>query len=99
MYAMSMFSVAFLVDLACGCVIIKWSNEMCLCMFSVTMLLPYFLCVMLYLLHFYVLIHLHLAFHLGTLDELCEGLYGGPNRMMEGLHKCCHLRYRQDGAS
>jgi len=40
-----------------------------------------------------------LASHLGTLDELREGLYGRPNRMMEGLHKCCHLRCRQDGAS
>jgi len=43
-------------------------------MFSVTTLLTYFLCVMLCLLHFYVFIHLHLASHLGTLDELREGL-------------------------
>ena len=72
---------------------------MCLSMFSVTMLLPCFLCVMLCLLHFYMFMHLHLASHLGTLDEPREGRDGGPIGMMEGLHKCCHLRCRQDGAS
>ena len=51
------------------------------------------------LLHFYVFIHLHLASHLGTLDEPREGHDGGPIGMMEGLHKCCHLRCRQDGVS
>ena len=68
-------------------------------MFSVTLLLPCFLCVMHSLLHFYMFMHLHLASHLGTLDEPREGHDGGPNRMMEGLNKCCHLRCRQDGAS
>jgi hypothetical protein len=81
MYAMSnMFSVAFLVDLACGCVIIKLSNEMCLSVFSVTMILPCFLCVMLCLLHFHVFMHLHLACHLGMLDEPREGRDGGSSR-------------------
>jgi len=94
-----MFSVAFLVYLACGCVIIKLSNEMCLSMFSVTMLSPCFLCVMLCLLHFYIFMHLHLASHLGTLDEPREGHDGGPIGMMDGLHKCCELGCRQDGAS
>ena len=79
--------------------IIKLSNEMCLSVFSVTMLLPCFLCVMLCLLHFYVFIHLHLASHFGTLDEPREGHDGGPIGMMEELHKCCELRCRQDEAS
>ena len=72
---------------------------MCLSMFSVTMLLPCFLCVMLFLLHFYVFMHLHLASHLGTLDERHEGHDGGPIGMMERLHKCCEFGCRQDGAS
>jgi len=59
-----------------GCVIFKLNNEMCLSVFSVTMLLPCFLCVMLCLLHFYVFMHLHLACHLGTLDEPREGRDG-----------------------
>ena len=62
---------------------------MCLSMFSVTLLLPCFLCVMLYLLHFYVFIHLHLASHLGTLDELREGLYGGPIGMKTHMKRSC----------
>jgi len=72
---------------------------MCLSMFTGTMLVPCFLCVMLFLLHFYVFIHLHLASHLGTLDKPCEGRDGGPIWMMEGLHKCSDLRWNQDGAS
>ena len=72
---------------------------MCLSMFSVTMLLPSFLCVMLCLLYFYVFIHLHLASHLGTLDKQREGHDGGPIWALEGLNKCCHLRCHQDGAS
>ena len=52
------------------------------------------LCVMLCLLHFNVFIHLHLASHLGTLDEPREGRDGGPIWAMEGLHKCCQLRCR-----
>ena len=65
----------------------------------VTMLLPCFLFVMLCLLHFYTFMHLHVASHVGTLDEPREGRDGGPIGMMEGLRKCCHLRCRQDGAS
>ena len=42
---------------------------------------------------------LALASHLGTLGEPCEGRDGGPIGMMEGLHKYCDLRCRQDGAS
>jgi len=68
-------------------------------MFSVTLLLPCFLCVMHCLLHFYMFIHLHLASHLGMLNEPREGHDGRPIGMMEGLHKCCELGYRQDGAS
>ena len=40
-------------------------------------------------------IHLHLASHLGMLDEPREGHDGGPIVMMEGLHKCCELGCRQ----
>jgi len=47
----------------------------------------------------HVFMHLHLACHLGTLDEPREGHDGGPIGMMEGLHKCCELGCRQDGAS
>jgi len=66
-------------------------------MFSVTLLLPCFLCLMHSLLHLYMFIHLHLASHLGTLDEPREGR--APIGMMEGLHRCCELGCRQDGAS
>jgi hypothetical protein len=47
----------------------------------------------------HVFMHLHLACHLGTLDEPREGHDGGPIGMMGGLHKCCELGCRQDGAS
>jgi len=51
---------------------------------------------------------LHLASHLGTLDEPCEGHYvesntktvlGGPILKVEGLSKCCDLRCHRDGAT
>jgi len=61
-------------------------------MFSGTMLLPCFLCVMDCLLHSHVFIHLPHASHLGTLDEPREGHDGGPIGMMEGLDKYCDLR-------
>ena len=49
------------------------------------------------LLHFHVFIHMHLASHLGTLDEPREGCdvepnskiwFGGATPKMEGLSKC-----------
>ena len=59
---------------------LRLSNDMCLSMFSVTMLLPCFLCVMLCPLHFHVFMHLHLACHIGTLDDSREGRDGGSSR-------------------
>ena len=70
-------------------------SDICMCLCCLLCVLH----VLHYLFHFYVFIHLHPASHLGTLDEPREGNDGGPNRMMEGLNKCCHLRCRQDGAS
>jgi len=76
------------------------SNMKHICMCRVTW---YLSCLLLYMIHclfhFYMFIHLHLASHLGTLDKPCEGCDDGDTGMMEGLHKCCHLRCRQDGAS
>ena len=52
--------------------------------------------------------HLHLASHLGALDESREGhnvesnskmVFGGPLPKVEGLSKCCDLRCPQDGAT
>jgi hypothetical protein len=46
---------------------------------------------------FFIFIHLHLAYHLGTLDAPREGqdvepnlkmVFGGPISKMEGLNKC-----------
>ena len=37
--------------------------------------------------------HLHLASHLGALDEPREGRDGGPIPKMEGLSKCRDRRY------
>jgi len=57
---------------------------------------------------FCIFMHLHLASHLGTLDEPCEGHYvesnskmvfGGPIPKVEGLSKWCDLRCHQDGAT
>jgi hypothetical protein len=48
------------------------------------------------LLHFHIFVHLHLAYHLGTLDAPREGrdvepnpkmVFGGPIQEMEGLSK------------
>jgi len=63
------------------------------------MILVCLLYIMHCLLHFYVFIHLNHPSHLGMLDEPREGHDGGPIGMMEGLHKCCELGCRQDGAS
>jgi hypothetical protein len=50
-----------------------------------------------FVLTFFTFMHLHLASHLGTLDEPHEGrdvgakpktVYGGPIPKMEGLSKC-----------
>jgi len=57
---------------------------------------------------FYIFMHLHLASHLGVLDESreCVGVgtnpktvLGGPIVKVEGLNKCCDLRCHQDGAT
>ena len=71
------------------------------------MCLEYFY-VMHVVLLFFIFMHLHLASHLGALDESREGLgvgtnpktvLGGPILKVEGLNKCCDLRCHQDGAT
>jgi hypothetical protein len=57
---------------------------------------------------FFIFMHLHLASHLGALDESREGhdvesnskmVFGGPLPKVEGLSKRCDLRCHQDGAT
>ena len=71
------------------------------------MCLAYFY-VMHVVLLFVIFMHLHLACHLGALDESREGhdvganpktVLGGPIPKEEGLSKCCDLRCHQDGAT
>jgi hypothetical protein len=71
------------------------------------MCLEYFY-VMHVVLLFFIFMHLHLASHLGALDESREGhdvesnskmVFGGPLPKVEGLSKCCDLRCHQDGAT
>jgi hypothetical protein len=49
------------------------SNTKCLCMWSVIWCLSCLLYVMHCPLYFHVFMHLHLASHIGTLAETCEG--------------------------
>jgi len=55
-----------------------------------------------------IFMHLHLASHVGALDESRECLgvgtnpktvLGGPIPKVEGLNKCCDLRCHQDEAT
>ena len=57
---------------------------------------------------FCIFMHLHLASHLGALDESREGhdvesnsktVLDGLIPKVEGLNKCCDLRCHQDGAT
>ena len=57
---------------------------------------------------FFIFMHLHLASHLGALDESREGLgvgtnpkmvLDGPTPKVEGLSKRCDLRCHQDEAT
>ena len=57
---------------------------------------------------FFIFMHLHLASHLGAIEESREGhgmetipkiVLGGPIPKMEGLSKCFDRRCHQDGAT